>query len=1491
MRKLIATCLISIALLLVLALLVSGPISAQAPDSPPAKGPEPTPAAPKTEPLTPPLQIDQALLPKIEPQLLKKLVEAGDEPAPFVVYLKAKADLAAAVPTAPLTTQGQPDIVARRTTIVNALQQTARDSQAGVLQVLSTPSAGGVSGQSTATTDIRPLWIVNAVAAKGTLETVLTLAARPDVEIIRLDKTIQLTRPQSPIPNPQSPISNPQSPNPNPQSPEWNVARIRADLVHNALGINGSGVVVANVDTGVDWQHPALQSKYRGYTGPGKLPQHLGNWYDATEQGATYPVDTTGHGTHTMGTMVGDNGIGVAPGARWIAVKAFDSTGLGLNSWLHAAYQWILAPNGDPTLAPDIVNNSWGNDFGASTEFEADVEALLNAGIYPVFAAGNNGPEARTIGSPGSLTNAFAVGATSIEDEITNFSGRGPSPWGQLKPEVSAPGKDVLSAFPGGAYASLEGTSMATPHASGLAALLLQASPALRNNLSGISDAMMSTAVPLGSPIPNNDYGWGRIDAYNAVMAVALVGTLQGVVSQAGSGTPIGNATIQITAHGGGPTINTSSDASGAYLQGLAANTYDVTVSAFGYAPVTVFNIVVTTGTPTIQNFSLTPKPTGTLQGTIREAITGTPLVATITIDGTPAQTTSNADGSYSLTLPEGVYNVTVVATAHRISKVANITINDGGTTTQDFWLDTAPKILLVDTGPWYQESEIGYYQLALADLLYPYDTWQIRKPFETPNDVPTAATLSNYDLVIWSSPQDSPGYVGANEALETFLAEGGKLLLSGQDVAYFDGGGSFLLGTAAYLEDYLKVRYVQDDSGTNTMTGLNGEPFAGLTLAIKGGDGANNQDAPDVIANADRDFAGPLLAYDSDNLAGLHVGLCVPYRAIFLSFGFEAINTRTDRSQVMERAIDWLMQAPAQNGVELTPAEETLIGNFGTVVPHTVRVRNTGQNVDVYPLSLSPGGPYNWSIASAPPAAVSLASCEAQTITIGVQVNTINNWHISDTLKLTAQSSNNPALTDTVTRTTKTPAPVLLVDDDRWYSFAAEFKAALEANNIPYDYWLVPKSWTGSEPPSPPLETLQMYPMTVWYTAYDWSDPLTTVEEDRLAAYLDGGGRLLFSSQDYIYNLPDSVPSPFARNYLGVLAHTEDFTSTLVKGKLENPVGAHLGPYPLTFPPGYTNWTDALTPTTSAQIATIGQAGQPNGLTHAGVGPGDNAWHTIFLAYGPELLAPDERARLMQRSVGWLSWLGRSTVTPSASAVLDGTVITYTANLINDGWAETTTYFTATFPSNLTLGAYSSELTPSDGDLVWSGQLAKNQSKVFTYSATITNSLPLGTVISQTSWLAYPEHNILFDRPATVKVNFPDLSSSAMSVTPTQEVAAGNVLTYTILLKNTGLVDDPMVTTTNTLPHMLDWVSVDTPSRGTVIANGQTITWTTPLSKDEMARLTYRAVISYRTRSAIENTAYVNDNINEPVILTARTTFEILPIYLPLISKNHSQQ
>ena len=208
--------------------------------------------------------------------------------------------------------------------------------------------------------------------------------------------------------------------------------------------MDGAGIVVANIDTGVDLLHPALYTHYRGYD-PHGFHIHNCNWFDATGGGAIYPVDSNGHGTHTMGTIVGEQGIGVAPGATWIAVRAFDSQGLALESWLHAAMQWIVDP-GPGCTPPGVVNNSWSNSWGGTDVFRSDVQVLRAAGIFAPFAAGNDGPYPGSIDAPASYPEAFGVAAVTSDDAIASFSSRGPSTWfgdNLVKPDVSAPGVNV----------------------------------------------------------------------------------------------------------------------------------------------------------------------------------------------------------------------------------------------------------------------------------------------------------------------------------------------------------------------------------------------------------------------------------------------------------------------------------------------------------------------------------------------------------------------------------------------------------------------------------------------------------------------------------------------------------------------------------------------------------------------------------------------------------------------------------------------------------------------------------------------------------------------------------------------------------------------------------------------------------------------------------------------------------------------------------------
>ncbi|HOV85668.1 MAG TPA: S8 family serine peptidase [Syntrophobacteraceae bacterium] len=436
---------------------------------------------------------------KIAPDLLESFQRAPGQPRRFLVYLKDQADLKGA--------QGLNDWEAKGNFVYDALKQKARTSQQNLLGYLETQAALG------RVVAFKSFFIVNAIRVEAGEEVLMELAEREDVDHIEAIKAI-------PVPKP---VVQPER---RTEGIEWGVDKIRAPELWNE-GVNGSGVVVANIDTGVQYSHGALVQQYRG-TATGS---HDYNWFDPTGTFPNFPGDNNGHGTHTMGTMVGTDGgsnqVGVAPSATWISCKGCESNSC-YDDHLLACAEWVLAPTNlsgtgaDPTKRPQVVNNSWGGGASCDEWYLASVRAWRAAGIFPAFSAGNSGPDSGTVGAPGNYKESFATGATDSGDVIAGFSSRGPSacPNSGIKPNVSAPGVNIRSTTPGG-YESWDGTSMASPHTAGCVALLLSALPS--TSIEGLESMLSTNAVDLGSPGPDYSYGNGRIDCY-----AALHGTKKG---------------------------------------------------------------------------------------------------------------------------------------------------------------------------------------------------------------------------------------------------------------------------------------------------------------------------------------------------------------------------------------------------------------------------------------------------------------------------------------------------------------------------------------------------------------------------------------------------------------------------------------------------------------------------------------------------------------------------------------------------------------------------------------------------------------------------------------------------------------------------------------------------------------------------------------------------------------------------------------------------
>ncbi len=450
--------------------------------------------------------------PRIDPQLYTDLAAAPDGKTEFLVVLQDQANLDAAY--------GIADWEARGQYVVDTLQAHAATSQRGLNSLL---AAAGVS--------YRSLYIINALIVKdGDLSLINTLAARPDVAYLQANYRIPVEH----QPMEQFSLLNGLF---NPTAIEWNIQKVNADDVWG-LGYNGQGIVVAEIDTGTQWDHPALKPHYRGWDGA--TADHNYNWYDPYNQSPDVPADEGAHGTHVMGTMVGDDGsanqIGMAPGAKWISCKGGDDiSGYLLTNELLLCAEWIVAPwdlngqNPDPAMRPHVVNNSWGggpNDYW----YTGAVSAWRAAGIFPAFANGNAGPGCSTAHSPGDNWNTFAAGATDSTDAIASFSSRGPAEYtGILKPDISAPGVAIRSSVPTNSYASFQGTSMASPHVAGAVALLWSAAPDLIGQIDTTGWVLQQNAFPLytsegcggdgPTDLPNNTFGYGRLDILAAVNA------------------------------------------------------------------------------------------------------------------------------------------------------------------------------------------------------------------------------------------------------------------------------------------------------------------------------------------------------------------------------------------------------------------------------------------------------------------------------------------------------------------------------------------------------------------------------------------------------------------------------------------------------------------------------------------------------------------------------------------------------------------------------------------------------------------------------------------------------------------------------------------------------------------------------------------------------------------------------------------------------------
>ena len=544
---------------------------------------------------------------KIETMLLDQFATNGS--ADYIVRFTEQADLSAAFTM---------DWDARGDFVYNTLRETAANSQVSAKAFLDNH---GLAYQTFIGGNELYVW-------NGTLASANALAALPEVGFIRATRTYYIDPSVNPkafesiswagdylANNAETTVGNGLD-----ATTDWGILDSKADQFWEAFTVQGDGILVANIDTGVQWNHPALDQSFKC----GSDPTDPICWDDPSNVcGPSGACDNNGHGTHTMGTMVADDDpsltyiAGMAPNAQWIACKGCETNSCS-DFALTSCADWILAPGGDAANRPDVVNNSWGGG-GGDNWYETYVQAWVAAGIFPAFSAGNS-TGCGSLGTPGDYQESF--GTTGHNSSRIHAYAQGPSFFGDdpyTKPNITAPAVSICSSVPTNSWScGYSGTSMASPHSAGAVALLWSCNPSLIGDVYGTFEALQNSAdAPdptnpvCGAPVDGEgtyEDGYGYLNVFNAGIQVCggvALGTLEGHVLDTGEN-PIEGASVIATPGVEGNQIQAVTDPDGYYTMDLVVGTYDVTASKAGYQPETANGVVIEDGLTTTQDFTLT---------------------------------------------------------------------------------------------------------------------------------------------------------------------------------------------------------------------------------------------------------------------------------------------------------------------------------------------------------------------------------------------------------------------------------------------------------------------------------------------------------------------------------------------------------------------------------------------------------------------------------------------------------------------------------------------------------------------------------------------------------------------------------------------------------------------------------------------------------------------------------------------------------------------
>jgi uncharacterized repeat protein (TIGR01451 family) len=722
-----------------------------------------------------------------------------------------------------------------------------------------------------------------------------------------------------------------------------------------------------------------------------------------------------------------------------------------------------------------------------------------------------------------------------------------------------------------------------------------------------------------------------------------------------------------------------------------------------------------------------------------------------------------------------------------------------------------------------------------------------------------------------------------------SYLLRGGHLLVSGQDVAYWDGGGSPFSLPSAYFTSHLGLEF-SDEGNLAKLDGVPRTPFAGLSLAINTPDSAGQQTTPDAATIKDRLLARPALRWPEGAIGGATAGACRPWRGAWFGFGLEGTGPRAARADALGRLLDWFMAPPTPYGlvsaVESRPAGAIggapLIGLPGTAVSQTIRLDNVGAKPDTVDLQVD-GGP--WPIDIELPdgrhvdagTQFTMDGCSGGKVVVTVSIppdqpRDAGSAHELRFVSQGALAQGDPTAAAASTVTVKTPAPILFVDDERWYNHHEAYTSTLEALDLSYDLFNTQDGGV-----SPSADTLQRYPLLVWTTGYDWYTPLSEDDEAHLSTYLDEGGRLLFTSQD---TLDVRGESDFVRSRLGVAEASLSVTGTEVIALPGSPLGADLGPWRLLYP--FPDWSDAVVPTQQAR-ATL----QNERLFTVGiVRPAPN-WRTAFFSFPLETLADSARATLLGRTMVWLSPLGESKLeAPPVAGEGSRIPITLTLGLATDA---PRTGLRAVVPLSSEMNVVPGSLRgPWNYDatehlLAWSGDLSPEQRVTLGADLDLAAGIPDGSTLPLRARL-FAGDGIAVTAEAPIHIDSPWLELREQAE-PAQPSPQGTVV-YTFTVTNAG-VAPTTGQLTHTLPSGLKpLASTAWSSNGEAALDAQGLTWSGTAAPGSITTIGYRARVTLRHPGVrLIDRAELSDEFGRRVVAWAVLSVPT-QLYVPLVHR-----